>query len=104
MALALFDLDNTLLNGDSDHAWGQFLVDEGIVDAELYGTKNTKFYADYVSGTLDIHAFSRFSFQVLEDTPMDELLRLRKTYMKTIIKPMITHKGAATIKSHQAEG
>ena len=70
MTLALFDLDNTLLAGDSDHAWGEFLAEKGHVDAEAYARANDRFFADYQSGTLDINAFCQFVFAVLaRNTP-----------------------------------
>ena len=104
MALTLFDLDNTLLNGDSDHAWGQFLVDNDVVDAATYEKENSQFYDDYVAGTLDIHEYSRFAFKVLEQTPANELSTLRKMFIETVIRPMITRQGKEVVKSHQATG
>ena len=61
MTLALFDLDNTLLGGDSDHAWGMFLVAKGLVDADYYSAANDRFYAEYQAGTLDINAYLAFA-------------------------------------------
>ena len=60
MALAIFDLDHTLIGGDSDHAWGEFLVDKGLVDAAAYRAQNDRFYADYQAGRLDIKAYQAF--------------------------------------------
>ncbi|MDX1453709.1 MAG: haloacid dehalogenase-like hydrolase, partial [Oleiphilaceae bacterium] len=71
--LAIFDLDNTLLAGDSDYLWGQFLVDRGIVDREQYEATNQQFYEDYKAGTLDIRAFLRFSLQPLRDNNPEQL-------------------------------
>ena len=60
MNLALFDLDNTLLSGDSDFEWAQFLISKGVVDRELQEAKNIKFYEQYKAGTLDIYEFLNF--------------------------------------------
>ena len=65
MSLAIFDLDNTLLSGDSDYSWGMFLVSQGIVDREAYERENQRFYEEYKAGTLDIHEFQAFSLQPL---------------------------------------
>ena len=63
--LAIFDLDHTLLAGDSDHLWGAFLVERGLVDGEVYARENDRFYAEYQAGTLDIHAYAAFAFEPL---------------------------------------
>ncbi len=63
MTLAIFDLDNTLIAGDSDHSWGQFLVDNELVDVDAYKQANDRFYQDYERGELDINAYLRFSLQ-----------------------------------------
>ena len=65
MTLALFDLDNTLLGGDSDHAWGEFLISQGLVDAEHYQQANDQFYRDYQAGTLNIHTYLAFALKPL---------------------------------------
>lgn len=104
MALALFDLDNTLLNGDSDYAWGQFLCAEQHVDAEAYAQKNQEFLDDYNEGKLDIESFLNFSLQPLRDIPHDVLLALRETFLETIIEPMILPKGEALLEKHRKQG
>ena len=63
--LALFDLDNTLLAGDSDHSWGQFMVAHRLVDSDYFKEQNDKFYADYQSGCLDMQAYGAFALQPL---------------------------------------
>ncbi len=73
MALAIFDLDNTLISGDSDHSWGEFLVSEQLVDAQQFKKTNDQFYADYVAGSLDIFAYLEFSLQPLTEMSMAEL-------------------------------
>ena len=61
MRLTLFDLDNTLLAGDSDYAWGQFLVDRGVLEREAYEAQNRAYYEQYAAGTLDIHEYLGFA-------------------------------------------
>lgn len=61
MTLAIFDLDGTLLSGDSDYAWGQFLVEKGLVDTQVYKEANDRFFLEYQAGTLDIHEYLAFS-------------------------------------------
>lgn len=82
MTLAIFDLDNTLLAGDSDHAWGEFLVEEGIVDAEAYRKANDRFYQEYLNGELDIQNYLEFALQPLSIHSMDELLEWRTAFME----------------------
>ena len=73
MNLALFDLDNTLLGGDSDYLWGQFLAEQGVVDAAHYQRENLRFYKEYQAGTLDIHSFLEFQLTPLTQHPPDVL-------------------------------
>ena len=88
MALAIFDLDNTLIAGDSDHSWGEFLVDQNIVDRQLYKKMNDKFYADYESGCLDIFAYLEFSVEPLTQFSLQELDILHQQFMRDVIEPM----------------
>lgn len=92
MTLAIFDLDNTLLAGDSDHAWGEFLVEEGIVDAQAYRKANDRFYQDYLNGELDILNYLGFVLQPLSIHSMDELLEWRATFMDKKVRPMLLKK------------
>ena len=78
MALTIFDLDNTLLAGDSDYLWGQFLVEQGIVDGPTYEKHNAEFYEQYKEGTLDIYEFLAFSFKPLTEHPLPQLYQWRK--------------------------
>ena len=64
--LALFDLDNTLLNGDSDHAWGEFLIHRGLVDENTHRNKNNLFYEDYLNESLDIEAYVSFTIEPIK--------------------------------------
>lgn len=104
MTLALFDLDNTLLAGDSDYAWGQFMVNKGMVDREHYERTNRAFHEQYKRGTLDIHAFSAFAFQPLSERGMEELAALHREFMATVIMPMITDKARALVEEHRRQG
>ncbi|WP_372760541.1 HAD family hydrolase, partial [Litorivivens sp.] len=78
MALAIFDLDNTLLGGDSDHAWGEFLVDRNLVDGEAFREANDRFYEQYKDGGLDIHAYLRFALEPLTRFSRAELDELHR--------------------------
>jgi HAD superfamily hydrolase (TIGR01490 family) len=104
MNLAIFDLDNTLLNGDSDYSWGCFLANIGVVDGDEYRQTNERFYGQYREGTLDIHAFLEFALKPLAENPLEELLRWRSQFIEECIEPMILSKGEALIAEHRAKG
>ncbi len=102
MALALFDLDNTLLDGDSDYEWGNFLVSKKLVDAEEYENANTYFYEQYKSGTLDIVEFSAFSFKPLSLRSREELDSLHKEFMQNYILPRIKPQTSDLLNKHRS--
>ncbi|MEO6698893.1 MAG: HAD family hydrolase [Paraperlucidibaca sp.] len=104
MTLALFDLDNTLLAGDSDHAWGEFLVEKGHVDAAAYAHANDGFFADYQAGTLDIHAFCQFVFAVLASNTAETLAQWHVEFMRERIEPMLLPKALALLAKHRQLG
>lgn len=104
MALAIFDLDNTLLAGDSDHVWGQFLSARGFVDGEHYARENERFYRDYQQGTLDIHAFLRFALRPLRDLPRPRLEMLRAEFMRECIEPIMLPAARDLIAIHDRAG
>lgn len=104
MRLAIFDLDNTLLCGDSDHLWGQFLADNGLVDGEHYRRENDRFLAQYKAGTLDIYAFLRFSLQVLAARDPRELERLRAAFIEQRIAPLIAPAAPELLGRHRNAG
>ena len=104
MALAIFDLDNTLIAGDSDHSWGKFLVAEQLVDAQQFQKSNDQFYADYVAGSLDIFAYLDFSLRPLAEMPMAELHRLHAKFMQQVIAPMQLPKAKALLQKHREAG
>lgn len=104
MALAIFDLDNTLLAGDSDYLWGVFLAERGIVDAVEYERANARYYQDYREGRLDIHAFLRFSLAPLRDNDPEDLLRWRRQFMHEKIEPIILPAARALVERHRRGG
>ena len=104
MALAIFDLDNTLIAGDSDHSWGEFLVDQNIVDRQFYKKMNDKFYADYESGCLDIYAYLEFSVQPLTKFSIKDLQSLHQQFMSEVINPMKLDKAKDLINHHRQAG
>jgi phosphoserine phosphatase len=87
--LALFDLDNTLLDGDSDYAWAQFLIEEGVLHAGDYNAKNDYFYERYKDGTLDIHEFLDFQLAPIARRPRAQLDAWHNEFMQRKIRPMI---------------
>jgi HAD superfamily hydrolase (TIGR01490 family) len=104
MALAIFDLDNTLLAGDSDHLWGQFLVAQGLEDGTEFARANDAFYRDYQEGNLDIDAFLRFSLRPLRDHPPELLESLRARFVRECIAPLMLPAARALVDRHRAAG
>ena len=104
MSLALFDLDNTLLTGDSDYLWGCFLASKGLVDKHIYEEANLRFYEDYKQGTLDIHEFLSFALTPLSENDADELRAMHKEFMQEHIRPIMNQAGADKIEEHRAKG
>lgn len=104
MRLAIFDLDNTLIAGDSDHAWGEFLVDNNIVDKDKYKQANDRFYADYERGELDINAYLKFSLAPLTQFNADQLGKLHQQFMLDKIDPMRLTKAEQLLQQHRAQG
>ena len=104
MRLALFDLDNTLLAGDSDHSWGEFLCETGRVDAVEYRARNDAFYADYCAGKLDVVAYQSFTQAILARTEAAELACWQAEFMAEVIEPIILAKGEALLREHREAG
>lgn len=102
--LALFDLDNTLLAGDSDYNWSVFLIGEGLLDAEKHKVRNEQFYQDYKNGCLDIYAFLEFQLKPLSEHPKKFLDALHLKYMQQVIRPMMTQKAQDLVNRHKAAG
>lgn len=104
MALALFDLDNTLLNGDSDHGWGMFLAEVGAVDPVQQKAKQDYFYQQYLAGTLDILEFCEYQFEVLANTSIKQLKVWHAQFMAEVIEPMIESGKRELLIKHQEAG
>ena len=98
--LILFDLDNTLLSGDSDFEWAQFLIEQGVLDREVYEARNQAFYDDYKAGVLDIHAFLDFQLKPLSRHPRAVLDAWHRDFMARRIRPMIRPAARALVERH----
>jgi HAD superfamily hydrolase (TIGR01490 family) len=104
MRLALFDLDNTLLAGDSDYEWGQFLVDRGILEREAYEAQNRAYYEQYAAGTLDIHEYLGFALRPLAAHSHAELARWHADFMASRILPMVSEPARSLVRRHLDRG
>ncbi len=104
MNLAIFDLDNTLLDGDSDYNWGIYLVKKGYLDEVEYKAKNQKFFEEYQEGKLDIFAFTEFQFQFLKNNTRKFLNDVRADFIEEIIKPMVLKKAEDLVREHKQAG
>lgn len=104
MSLAIFDLDNTLIADDSDYLWGQFLVDQGIVDKAQYEQANAKFYEDYRQGTLDIVEFLNFSLHPLTQHSVEQLYQWREQFVQQIIVPILLKPAQQLVDKHKERG
>ncbi len=101
--LAIFDLDNTLLGGDSDHLWGQFLIEQGIVDGVWYERENQRYYAEYLAGTLNIFEFLAFALAPLAAHEMPMLLNWREQFVRDKILPIILPAARELLRSHRQQ-
>ena len=104
MTIALFDLDNTLLAGDSDYLWGQFLVKNQMVDGPLFEKENLRFYKEYEEGVLDIHAYLTFQLGVLAKYDKSELDRMRGRFLEDMIIPIVAEKSRSILNEHRDKG
>lgn len=104
MGLAIFDLDNTLLGGDSDYLWGRFLCEQGVVDAAVYERENERYYQAYQAGTLDIHAFLDFQLQPLARHDLPTLYAWRTQFLCAKIAPIMLPKARALVERHRQQG
>ena len=104
MPVALFDLDETLIAGDSDYLWGQYLVAKGAVDGDSYERTNRMYYEQYQQGTLDIFEFSRFAFKPLSELPLEDLLQWREEFVQQKIEPIMLDKGRELVEHHRRAG
>jgi HAD superfamily hydrolase (TIGR01490 family) len=99
----LFDLDNTLLGGDSDFEWAQFLIEHGVLDREVYEARNQAFYQQYKDGTLDIHEFLDFQLKPLSRHPRSQLEAWHAQFMEQKIRPIILPKALELVRRHARE-
>ena len=104
MKLALFDLDNTLLSGDSDFEWAQFLIAQGVLDREVYEARNLAFYQQYKDGTLDIQVFLDFQLKPLARHPRSQLDAWHAQFMQSRILPMMGDPARALLQQHRDAG
>jgi len=104
MNLALFDLDNTLLACDSDYEWGQFLVDQGVLERDAYEAQNAAYYEQYKAGTLDIHEFLGFALRPLAEHAPADLARWHDGFMAARIRPAMTPQARALVRTHLDAG
>jgi HAD superfamily hydrolase (TIGR01490 family) len=104
MKLALFDLDNTLLSGDSDFEWAQFLIGKGVLDREVHEARNIEFFEQYKAGTLDIHAFLDFQLAPLSRHSRSELDTWHGEFLATRIRPLISTTARDLVAKHAANG
>ncbi len=104
MALALFDLDNTLLAGDSEHAWGEYMIEIGAVEEDGFRAENDRLYGEYLAGTLDIYESVRHQLGPLMEYPPQTLRRWHEEFMRSRIRPMITPAARALVEKHRAAG
>ncbi|MGQ0585922.1 MAG: HAD family hydrolase [Gammaproteobacteria bacterium] len=104
MRLAIFDLDHTLIAGDSDHMWGEYMIEQGLVERDGHKRRNDQFYADYRAGTLDITAYTRFALEPLVRLGAEKLLPLRERFVATRIDPIVAPAAPALLERHRIEG
>lgn len=102
--LALFDLDNTLLAGDSDHAWGEFLISRNLVDEAAHREANDGFYEDYLAGTLDIHAWLAFTLGPVREFNKRQRDELLAEFVGGYVKPMVLEAGLELVREHRRAG
>lgn len=104
MTLAIFDLDHTLLTGDSDYLWGEYMVENLIVDEQEYRERNEVFYKDYQHGSLDSDRYLEFALQPLTHFTIEELHAWRADYVEKWIKPIIAPGARKLLDSHRDQG
>ena len=102
--LALFDLDNTLLAGDSDHAWGEFLIEQGLVDEARHRAQNDAFYEQYLQGELDIYGYVAFTLEPILSLAPAELDALRQEFVTTRVASIMLPQAVALVNSHRDAG
>jgi HAD superfamily hydrolase (TIGR01490 family) len=101
--LVLFDLDNTLLAGDSDFEWAQFLIEQKVLDREVYEARNQEFFDQYKAGTLNIREFLDFQLKPLSRHPRAQLDAWHREFMERRIRPLMREKARALVESHRGD-
>lgn len=104
MKLALFDLDNTLIAGDSDYLWGEFLCEYGYVDASAYHTGHDNYYQEYLDGVLDINEFLQFQLGPLAGKSPQQLQDWQDQYIESKIRPILLDRAIDLIEQHRRQG
>lgn len=104
MSLAIFDLDNTLLRGDSDYEWGRFLVEQDAVDRAEFESENQRFYDDYKAGRLDIYGFLKFALRPLAENTLEQLDDWHRQFMVRHVQDMITPQARELVSRHKEKG
>lgn len=102
--LALFDLDHTLLDGDSDSLWGRYLVRQGVVDSDEYRREGARYMAEYRAGKLDIHQFLAFGLRPLRDNTPERLAAWRAAFLQDSVLPRIPAASRALLARHRGLG
>lgn len=104
MTLAIFDLDNTLIAGDSDHRWGEYLCERGLVDPALHKLGNDRFYADYKRGSLDVDAYLRFALGPIAGMTEAQVAALQQAFVRDCIESLLLDKAFALLEKHRQQG
>ena len=104
MALAIFDLDNTLIADDSDYLWGEFLCERGLVEVKSYRQKNNDFYEQYQQARLDINEYLEFALEPLTQYSIEELNDYHRLFMDEYIHPIILEKARVLLHKHRDQG
>ncbi len=104
VTLAIFDLDNTLVGDDSDHLWGQFACERGLVNGADFAERSDRFYAEYQAGTLDINAYLQLALSTVQGRTTEEVDALHRTFMRRWIIPVMLPKAADLIADHRRRG
>ncbi|CAM3413460.1 HAD family hydrolase [Parendozoicomonas haliclonae] len=104
MTVAIFDLDHTLIDTDSDHAWGEFLVEKKLVDSDVFQKANEYFYQQYKQGTLNLDEYLDFALKPLTEHEPENLYQLREEFVAERMKPLIKPKVAALLQKHRELG
>jgi HAD superfamily hydrolase (TIGR01490 family) len=102
--LCLFDLDDTLLPLDSDHAWGEFMISLGWVDELSFRRGNDAFFAQYQAGQLDVHSYIEFATRPLRERSPEELSAAQGLFMQRVIKPALRESARDLVRRHQVQG